>query len=192
MSGFQLLFWSSIVIFMALIFKFFSVIFCFLQSDFSSEDEKMGNKPKLKRGIFGKSTKRKSNSRPSSEFIACEMTTMSEEDRINLMRSVKNGEMSVEQALKRFVRYKTIFFLRTSKDSTHQYLLKGLVGFFTCVQHLHWVPIFMEYCIWTLNSPHSNCLIANCNKEPRGWLLRKMSGIFMQIDVNMESDGQNF
>lgn len=114
---------------MALIFKFYSVIFCFLQSDFSSEDEKMGNKPKLKRGIFGKSTKRKSNSRPSSEFIACEMTTMSEEDRINLMRSVKNGEMSVEQALKRFVRYKTIF-LRTSKDSTHQCLLKGLVSFF--------------------------------------------------------------
>lgn len=124
---------------MALIFKFYSVIFCFLQSDFSSEDEKMGNKPKLKRGIFGKSTKRKSNSRPSSEFIACEMTTMSEEDRINLMRSVKNGEMSVEQALKRFVRYKTIF-LRTSKDSTHQCLLKGLVSFF-----LHVYSIYIVY-----------------------------------------------
>ncbi|PFX34555.1 SAM and SH3 domain-containing protein 1-like [Stylophora pistillata] len=75
------------------------------KNDFSCEDEKMGNKPKLKRGIFGKSTKRKSSSRPSSEFIASEMTTMSEEDRINLMRSVKNGEMSVEQALKRFVSY---------------------------------------------------------------------------------------
>ena len=41
--------------------------------------------------------------RPTSEFIACEMT-MSEEDRINLMMSVKNGDMSVDQALKRFIR----------------------------------------------------------------------------------------
>ena len=65
----------------------------------------MGNKPKLKRGIFGKSYKRKSSSRPSSEFIAGEMTTMSEEDRINLMKSVKTGEINVEQALKRFIRY---------------------------------------------------------------------------------------
>lgn len=129
MSGFQLLFWSSIVVFMALIFKFYSVIFCFLQSDFSSEDEKMGNKPKLKRGIFGKSTKRKSNSRPSSEFIACEMTTMSEEDRINLMRSVKNGEMSVEQALKRFVRYETIFF-KNIKRFNSSISFKGACGFF--------------------------------------------------------------
>lgn len=32
------------------------------------------------------------------------MTTMSEEDRINLMRNVKAGEMSVDQALKRFIR----------------------------------------------------------------------------------------
>ena len=152
----------------------------------------MGNKPKLKRGIFGKSTKRKSNSRPSSEFIACEMTTMSEEDRINLMRSVKNGEMSVEQALKRFVRYKTIFFFKNIKRFNSSMSLKGLVSFFYKCTDLHCVPIFMEYCIWTLNSPYSNCLIANCNKEPRVWLLRKMSGIFMQIDVNMECAGQKF
>lgn len=32
------------------------------------------------------------------------MTTMSEEDRINLMRNVKAGEMSVDQALKQFIR----------------------------------------------------------------------------------------
>lgn len=32
------------------------------------------------------------------------MTTMSEEDRINLMRNVKAGEMSVDQALKWFIR----------------------------------------------------------------------------------------
>ena len=32
------------------------------------------------------------------------MTTMSEEDRINLMRNVKAGEISVDQALKRFIR----------------------------------------------------------------------------------------
>ncbi|KAJ7363403.1 Sterile alpha motif [Desmophyllum pertusum] len=75
------------------------------KGDFSNDDEKIGNKPKLKRGIFGKSTKRKSSSRPSSEFIACEMTTMSEDDRINLMRGVKSGDMSVDQALKRFISY---------------------------------------------------------------------------------------
>ena len=68
------------------------------------DDDKSENKPKLKRGLFGKSTKRKSGSRPSSEFIACEMTTMSEDDRINLMRCVKTGDMSVDQALKRFIR----------------------------------------------------------------------------------------
>lgn len=95
---------------MVFIFKFFFVIFCFFQSDFFSEDEKMGNKFKLKRGIFGKSIKRKLNSRFLFEFIVCEMIIMSEEDRINLMRSVKNGEMSVEQVFKRFVRYKIIFF----------------------------------------------------------------------------------
>lgn len=83
----------------------FVCLFVFLQGDFSNyDDDKAGNKPKLKRGLFGKSSKRKSNSRPSSEFIACEMTTMSEEDRINLMRNVKAGEMSVDQALKRFIR----------------------------------------------------------------------------------------
>lgn len=70
------------------------------------DDDKSENKPKLKRhGFFGKSTKRKSNNRLSSEFVACEMTTMSEDDRINLMRSVKTGEMSVDQALKRFISY---------------------------------------------------------------------------------------
>ena len=37
------------------------------------------------------------------------MTTMSEEDRINLMRNVKAGEMSVDQALKRFIRYEINF-----------------------------------------------------------------------------------
>ena len=81
------------------------------QGDFSShDDDKAGNKPKLKRGLFGKSSKRKPNSRPSSEFIACEMTTMSEEDRINLMRNVKSGDLSVDQALKRFIRCEMIFF----------------------------------------------------------------------------------
>ena len=86
------------------------IFFLSLQGDVSNiDDEKIGNKPKLKRGIFGKSTKRKSNSRPSSEFIASEMTTMSEDDRINLMRCVKAGEMSVDQALKRFIRYKIYF-----------------------------------------------------------------------------------
>lgn len=141
MSGFQLLFWPTIVIFMALIFKFNSVVFCVLQSDFSSEDEKMGNKPKLKRGIFGKSTKRKSNSRPSSEFIACEMTTMSEEDRINLMRSVKNGEMSVEQALKRFVRYKTIFF-KNIKRFNSSMSFKGACEFFLHVYSIYIVCLY--------------------------------------------------
>ena len=38
------------------------------------------------------------------------MTTMSEEDRINLMRNVKSGELSVDQALKRFIRCEMIFF----------------------------------------------------------------------------------
>ena len=38
------------------------------------------------------------------------MTTMSEEDRINLMRNVKSGEMSVDQALKRFIRCEMISF----------------------------------------------------------------------------------
>jgi len=38
------------------------------------------------------------------------MTTMSEDDRINLMRSVKAGDMSVDQALKRFIRCEIIFF----------------------------------------------------------------------------------
>ena len=126
---------------MALIFKFNSVVFCVLQSDFSSEDEKMGNKPKLKRGIFGKSTKRKSNSRPSSEFIACEMTTMSEEDRINLMRSVKNGEMSVEQALKRFVRYKTIFF-KNIKRFNSSMSFKGAYEFFLHVYSIYIVCLY--------------------------------------------------
>ena len=37
------------------------------------------------------------------------MTTMSEEDRINLMRSVKAGEMNVDQALKRFIRYNLLY-----------------------------------------------------------------------------------
>ena len=74
-----------------------------LQSEEIIDDEK-SEKPKLKRGLFGRSTKRKSGSRPSSEFIASEMTTMSEEDRIILMRCVKSGEMSVDQALKRFIR----------------------------------------------------------------------------------------
>lgn len=122
---------------MALIFKFNSVVFCVLQSDFSSEDEKMGNKPKLKRGIFGKSTKRKSNSRPSSEFIACEMTTMSEEDRINLMRSVKNGEMSVEQALKRFVRYKTIFFKNIKRFNSSMSFKACLCAYIHGILHLN-------------------------------------------------------
>lgn len=80
------------------------MIFLSPQEDFTNEDEKLEGKHKLKRGFFGKSTKRKSGSRPSSEFIACEMTTMSEDDRINLMTSVKTGEMSVDQALKRFIR----------------------------------------------------------------------------------------
>lgn len=78
-------------------------VFCSMQDGFPNDEEKSDSKPKLKRGLFGKSTKRKSGSRPSSEVIACEMT-MSEDDRINLMRSVKNGEMSVDQALKRFIR----------------------------------------------------------------------------------------
>ena len=38
------------------------------------------------------------------------MTTMSEEDRINLMRNVKAGEMSVDQALKRFIRCVLLLF----------------------------------------------------------------------------------
>ena len=44
------------------------------------------------------------------------MTTMSEEDRINLMRSVKAGELSVDHALKRFIRCEIIFFLMSYFD----------------------------------------------------------------------------
>lgn len=74
-----------------------------LQDDPKNEEEKSDSKPKIKRGLFGRSTKRKSGSRPSSGVIASEMT-MSEEDRINLLKSVKNQELSVDQALKRFLR----------------------------------------------------------------------------------------
>ena len=79
------------------------ILFFLGQDDVQNDDEKSESKPKLKRGLFGKSTKRKSGSRPSSEVIACEMT-MSEDDRINLMRSVKSGDLTVDEALKRFIR----------------------------------------------------------------------------------------
>ena len=68
-----------------------------------SEDEKFGCKPKMKRGIWGKSSRKKSQSRPGSEIIASEIT-MCEEDRINLMKLVKSGEMTTEQALQRLAR----------------------------------------------------------------------------------------
>ena len=76
-----------------------------LQDDPKNEEERPDSKSKVKRGLFGRSTKRKSGSRPSSGVIACEMI-MSEEDRINLLKSVKNQELTVDQALKRFLRWK--------------------------------------------------------------------------------------
>lgn len=87
------------------------------KDDVQNDDEKSESKPKLKRGLFGKSTKRKSGSRPSSEVIACEMT-MSEDDRINLMRSVKSGDLTVDEALKRFISYEEKHKKSDSDDST--------------------------------------------------------------------------
>ncbi|XP_067049790.1 serine/arginine repetitive matrix protein 1-like [Acropora muricata] len=86
------------------------------KDDPKNEEERPDSKSKVKRGLFGRSTKRKSGSRPSSGVIACEMI-MSEEDRINLLKSVKNQELTVDQALKRFLSYEEKHKRSDSDDS---------------------------------------------------------------------------
>lgn len=55
------------------------------------------------------------------------MTTMSEEDRINLMRNVKAGEMSVDQALKRFIRCEINFVVVVLNSLFQLYVVRFLL-----------------------------------------------------------------
>ncbi|KAK3734061.1 hypothetical protein QZH41_015833, partial [Actinostola sp. cb2023] len=72
-----------------------------------SEEESPKSHHKLKRGIFGRSTKKKTMSRPGSEIAACDMT-MSEEDRINLMKGVRDHEITVEDAMQKLLRWEIL------------------------------------------------------------------------------------
>ena len=59
----------------------------------------------MKRGIF-RSTKRKHNTynpADSCELVACSIT-MAEEDRIQLMKDVRDGKIDVEHAVTRLIR----------------------------------------------------------------------------------------
>lgn len=58
------------------------------------------------------------------------MTTMSEEDRINLMRNVKAGEMSVDQALKRFIRCEINFVVVVLNLLFQLYVVRFLLVIF--------------------------------------------------------------
>ena len=68
------------------------------------------------------------------------MTTMSEEDRINLMRNVKAGDLSVDQALKRFIRCEINFLTVELIILFHLHVVCFLLTCFILVIFCQFIP----------------------------------------------------
>ncbi|XP_048577704.1 SAM and SH3 domain-containing protein 1 [Nematostella vectensis] len=114
-----------------------------------SEDDSPAAKTKIKRGFFP-SMKKRHTGRPVSEIVACDMK-MSEQDRIELMKSVRDHKITVEQALERLVSYeekhkddegspshksKNVrhkFSPKSSRNSTSRISIKRVSGAFASV-----------------------------------------------------------